>query len=162
MFSDLPLVDEAVFVGVDELEGIFQGDDMVVGGLVEVIDHCRQRRGLPGVRRPCHQDQARALGRACPSSTWGIPRESRVGISWGMIRKAAARPGVFSVGMNPESGSPFHRMGAVQLPLCLQSFDLGVGEELIDEEVGLRPPLAACVSLLPAGRGLGGWGLYRH
>ncbi|MNT44780.1 hypothetical protein D3C72_1813210 [compost metagenome] len=55
---DFTLIDQAFARFVDELDGIFDGEDVVMAMVVQVIDHCRQRGGLAGTGRAGHQHQA--------------------------------------------------------------------------------------------------------
>ena len=44
--TDLALAHQAVDVRVDELDRVFDGDDVIVAGAIHVVDHRRQRGRL--------------------------------------------------------------------------------------------------------------------
>ena len=44
--AELALVDRAALVGVHELDRVLDRDDVLVAGLVDLVDHRRERRGL--------------------------------------------------------------------------------------------------------------------
>ena len=59
---DLALVDQAFLVGVDELDRILDGEDVLVALGVDPVDHRRQRRALAAACRPGHEhESARAV-----------------------------------------------------------------------------------------------------
>ena len=55
---DFAVVDQAVLAFVHELDGVFDGDDVVAAVLVGVIHHGGQRRGFAGAGRAGDDDQA--------------------------------------------------------------------------------------------------------
>ena len=61
--SDLALVDDAVLVLVQELDRILDRDDVLRARAVDVVDHGRERRGLPGAGRARHEDEPSRLVR---------------------------------------------------------------------------------------------------
>ena len=56
--TDLALGDDAFLVLVDELDRVFDGDDVTLTIAVAVINECRQRGGLAGAGTPDKNDQA--------------------------------------------------------------------------------------------------------
>ena len=54
----LALVDEGFFTLVDELDRVFDGEDVCGLGFVDVVDHRRQRGGFTGTGRAGYQYQA--------------------------------------------------------------------------------------------------------
>ncbi len=56
--ADLALVDEALAVAVEELDRILDRQDVRGTGPVDLVDHRRQRRRLPGAGRSSDQDEA--------------------------------------------------------------------------------------------------------
>ena len=58
MHAQLPLIDQALFRLVDELDRIFDREDMSFERIVQIVDHCSQRGGFSGAGRAGHQDQA--------------------------------------------------------------------------------------------------------
>ncbi len=57
MASHLPLIDQAVLVLMDELDGVLDGDDVIVPLLVDEVHHRRERGGLSRAGGPRHEDQ---------------------------------------------------------------------------------------------------------
>ncbi|MNI51946.1 hypothetical protein D3C73_1066980 [compost metagenome] len=55
---DFTLIDQAFARLVNELDGVFDGEDVVMTMGIEVIDHRRQRGGLAGTGRAGYQHQA--------------------------------------------------------------------------------------------------------
>jgi hypothetical protein len=60
--TDLALVDQTLLVGVDELDGVLDGDDVIGPGVVDVVDHRRQRGGL--TRAGGSGDENQTLGKS--------------------------------------------------------------------------------------------------
>ena len=58
MKPDFPMIDDTALVLVDELNGIFDGNDVILPVLVGVIDHGREGRRLPTSRRARDQHEA--------------------------------------------------------------------------------------------------------
>ena len=56
--SQFPLVDNRHLMGVNEFNRIFDGDDVLVTVLVDMVNHGCQRRGLTGTRGTGHQNEA--------------------------------------------------------------------------------------------------------
>ncbi|MNV29859.1 hypothetical protein D3C71_1211050 [compost metagenome] len=54
---DLTLVDQALARLVDKLDRVFNGEDVVMAMVIEVVDHRRQRGGFAGTGRAGHQHQ---------------------------------------------------------------------------------------------------------
>ena len=86
VLADLALADHALVVLVDELDGVLDGDDVVVAVPVHEVDHGGERRRLARARDAGDQDQARAApcrGARAPSAG-AIPR--RPGCAAGTCR----------------------------------------------------------------------------
>ena len=60
---DLPLVQASPAVGMQHLDGVFDGQDVDGLAVVDVVDHAGQRGRLPAPGRTRHQDQASRRGR---------------------------------------------------------------------------------------------------
>src|SRR6202008_4192032 len=58
---DFALIDKALFVAVQELDGVLDGDQMVGAVGIDAVDHRRQRGGLTGTGRSGNQHQAALL-----------------------------------------------------------------------------------------------------
>ncbi len=59
--ADLPLVDRRHLVAVEDLDRVLDGHDVHGLGLVDVVDHGRERRRLARPRGAGHQDEAAVL-----------------------------------------------------------------------------------------------------
>src|ERR1043166_3236829 len=57
MDTHFPLIHEAFFCLMDELNRIFDGDDVAFEGVVQIIDHGRQGRRFTGPGWAGHKDQ---------------------------------------------------------------------------------------------------------
>jgi hypothetical protein len=53
-----PLVDQTLLALVNELDRVFNRQNMLVPVIVDVVHHCCERRALARARRPCHRNQA--------------------------------------------------------------------------------------------------------
>ena len=51
-----PLVEGGLFMGVGVFDGVLQGDHMDRFFFVDLVQHCRKRRGLPGSRRTGYEN----------------------------------------------------------------------------------------------------------
>ncbi|MCY1440985.1 hypothetical protein D9M71_572810 [compost metagenome] len=58
MAPHLTLVDQAALAGMDDLDRVFQGDDVQRLLAVQLVEQRRQRAGLATAGRPAHEDQA--------------------------------------------------------------------------------------------------------
>src|SRR5216683_689340 len=58
---DFALIDETFFVAVQELDGVFDGDQVVGAIGIYTVDHCRQRGGLTGTGGSRNQHQPALL-----------------------------------------------------------------------------------------------------
>ncbi len=58
---DLALVDDALAVGVDDLDRILDREDVLAARAVDVVDDRRERRGLARARRARHQHEPAVL-----------------------------------------------------------------------------------------------------
>ncbi len=56
--ANLALVDEGFFVGVGEFDGVFDGDDVDVFGVVDLFDHGGDGGGFSGAGNARHDDEA--------------------------------------------------------------------------------------------------------
>src|SRR5215204_3053525 len=56
--ADLALVNDAGLVRVQELDRVFDGDDVLVSLAVDLVDHRGERRGLTGAGGACDEDEA--------------------------------------------------------------------------------------------------------
>ena len=78
---DFALVDEAVLVRVDVLDGIFNRQDVTVPLGVDLVEHRRQRRRLAAAGRTGDEHEAaRAIGQGCRA-----PREAEIAETRGIF-----------------------------------------------------------------------------
>jgi hypothetical protein len=71
--SSLSLIDQAFLIAMHELDRILDRDHMIRAGLVDVVDHRRQRGRLSGASRPGHDHQP--LGEIAESENLGRQAE---------------------------------------------------------------------------------------
>ena len=60
--ADLPLVDDALFRGIDVLDGVLQGEDVLGLVPVDLVEDCRQGGGLAGAGFAGDEHQPLAVG----------------------------------------------------------------------------------------------------
>ena len=86
--ADLPLVDDAALVAVQELDRILDREDVLRALAVDLVDDRRERRRLTGAGRAGDEHQTtRLLASTCSDD--GMPSSSSVFSSAGIRRKAA-------------------------------------------------------------------------
>ena len=61
--ADLALVDDALLVVVEHLDRILDGHDVLAARAVDLVEHRRERRGLPRAGRTRDEDEPALLGR---------------------------------------------------------------------------------------------------
>src|SRR6478736_4784664 len=66
LIESVALVDDRRLVGVEDLDGVLDRHDVLVLGLVDVVDHRTERRGLPRAGRAGHEHQSALVLRELP------------------------------------------------------------------------------------------------
>ena len=77
----LALVHDALLVGVQVLDGVLDGDHVLVALAVDLVEHGRQGRRLARARRSGHEDQAAGLVADGWTTTGGRPSSLKPRIS---------------------------------------------------------------------------------
>ena len=131
----LALIHQAVLVLVHELDGVFDGDDVLVALAVDLVDHRRQRSGFAGTGRTGHQDQpARFLAKLGDHRRqsqlrerfdfeWDHAEDSRSGAT--LVKKIAA-----------EARQAFQSERKVEFQIFFKAVLLGIGQHAIGELLG--------------------------
>src|SRR5215212_9113866 len=135
---DLALVDDALLVLVQELNGVLNAHDVLVPSSIDLINHGSEAGRFAAPRRACNKDEpARLLGKFL----YGL-RQTKLAYTLYLAGDGTeGRPNSapLKVDVDPEAGAARQRVAEVELPLVLQSLALFVGEEIIDQ-------VARCVS----------------
>ena len=136
MLADLPLVDQAILVRVDILEGVLERDDVVIPRLVQVVHHGRERRRLPGVRRAGHQDQAVLPGQQLLEG-FGEPQSVERRNLVGNDPEGTGQPDVFFIDVDPEPRHLGQFVHEIDFSGIFQFPDLGVRQHLGKKDLHL-------------------------
>jgi hypothetical protein len=136
VLADLALVDQAVLVGVEELDRVLDGHDVVVALPVGQVDQAGQggrlaRAGGPG-------DQHEPPGQVGKAAHLGGDAEGLQGLDLlGDEPEGGPDRVALEVDVEPEPGLAGQGVGAVQLLLVLQPLALALGEDRVDHRLGL-------------------------
>ena len=87
---DLALVDDALLVFVQELDGVLHAHDVLVPGLVDLVDHGGEGGGFAAPVGPVTRTSPRGFS-VSSSTAFGSPSSLMLFISLGMVRKAAPK-----------------------------------------------------------------------
>ena len=119
VLADLALADHALVVLVDVLDGILDGEDVVVPAAVHEADHGGQRRGLPGAGDAGDQDHAAPL-HAQPLEHLGEIQvlEGRVALRY--VAEDRAHLALAQKGVDAEAPDPRQPVAHVDLPALQQ------------------------------------------
>src|SRR5215211_1980244 len=132
---DLALVDDALLVLVQELYGILDAHDVLASGLVDPVDHRRERGRLTAARRSRHQYQTPWLLRHVLD---GLGQTELVEAFY-LVRYRAERRterAFLEVHVDPEAGGARQGIAEVELPVVLQALALVVREDVVDQLAG--------------------------
>ena len=117
---------------VQELDGVLNAHDVLLPGLVDLIDHGGQGGRFAASRRACDKDEpARLLCKVL----YGL-RQPELAYALYLARdgtESRTDSAPLEVDVDPEAGASRQRVAEVELPLVLQSLALVVGEEIIDQ-----------------------------
>src|SRR5829696_1586418 len=129
---DLALVNDALLVFVQELYGILNAHDVLVPGLVDLVDH-----GGEGGRfaTPCRARDQNEPARLIGKVLYGFRKPEIADALYlaGDGTESRANSAPLEVDVDPEAGAARQRVGKVELPLVLQALALVVGEEVVDQ-----------------------------
>ena len=129
---DLALVDDALLVRVQELDRVLDGEDVIVAGLVDLVDDRGQRRRLARAGRPRHEDDpARLRGEATDDRRQAelLDRHGLVGDQ----PEGGAQRATLEVGVDAEAAVAGNGVGEVELPVRLQALTLRGVEDRVDD-----------------------------
>jgi hypothetical protein len=117
---------------VQELDRVLDGEDVLVAGVVDQVEHRRERRRLARAGWPRHQHEStRLLGELLERV-----REPQRGELRHLVRDQAEgsrQRRALHVRVHAEAGLPRNRVGEVDLPIVLQPLALVVREDRVDD-----------------------------
>src|SRR5215211_1217610 len=129
---DLTLVDDALLVFVQKLDWVLHAHDVLVPGLVDLVDHGSEGGRFAASRRACNKDEpAWFLGKVL----YGLwqPEFADALYLAGDGTESRANSAPLEVDVDPEAGASRQRVAEVELPLVLKALALVVGEEVVDQ-----------------------------
>ena len=132
MHAHLALVHQAALVLVHELDGIFDGDDVVRSVLVDVIDERRQRGALAAAGGARDQHQALAE----PAQVHHLGRDAElVGAQdlEGDLAEHRSRSVAIAKVVGAEARDAFDGVGKVRVPLFRQLLPVALGHDGVQE-----------------------------
>ena len=137
--ADLALVDDAALVAVQELDRVLDGEDVLVAGLVDLVDQRGERGRLAGARRAGHEDDpARLLGELAHDRRQAeLLDRHRLGRDQA---EGGAEGAALEEGVDAEAADAGDRVGEVELPVGLEHLALRGREDRVDDlaRVGRR------------------------
>src|SRR5215218_9279541 len=120
---DLALIDDALFVFVQELYGVLDAHDVLVPGLVDLVDHGGQGGRFAAPSGACNKDEpTRLLGKVL-YSLWQPELADALYLAGDGTESRANSPPL-EVDVDPEAGAARQRVAEVELPLVLQALAL--------------------------------------
>ena len=130
--ADLTLVDQALLVGMHELDGVLDGEDMVCTGLVDEVHHGRQRGALPRPRGTGDEHQALGEHAHLPD---GVPEAQLIGRQdiGGDGTHDRADPVLLIEDIDPEARDPWNLVGEVEVHLVEEPHPPVLFHDLEDE-----------------------------
>ena len=133
---NLPLVDQAVPVVVQELDGIFNGQDMGLPIAVDPVDHGGQGGGLAAAGGARHQDESPGLPAECPEYRRQIEGVKALDPEGnGPKNGTHGPPLVEAVATKP--GQPSDSKGEVKFQVVLQMLLLIGGQYAVNQPPGI-------------------------
>ena len=157
--AQLALVDDAPLVPVQELDRVLDGHDVLVAGLVDLVDHRRQRRRLARARRAGHEHDAARLAGELADHRRQAELLDRHRLGGDQAERGAERAALV-VGVDAEAAVRRDRVGEVDLPVGLQALALRVVEDRVDDLAGVGRRSAAASPRIgasePRRRSIGG------
>ena len=134
--ADLALVDDRLFVFVQELDRVLDREDVVRAFGVDHVEHRRQRRALAGAGRAGDEDEpTRFLGQL----TEDLRHPERVEVR-DLLRdepERGADRAALEEAVDAEPGDVGDRVGEVELFVVLEPFPLVLVEDAEDDVAGL-------------------------
>src|SRR6185437_2105805 len=137
MRAELPLDHLAVLAAVNELDRILETDDVELTGLVQVIDHRRQRGGLAGARRAGDQDHSLVIV-AELRDDGGQAHLLQRGDLRGNGTEGSADSCVLAEDVDAETAAVRRYVGEVEVLSLAEMLSLGAAHDLRDVAFELR------------------------
>ena len=139
VLADLALVDEAALVLVQELDRVLDGEDVIVAGLVDLVDQRGERGRLAGAGRAGHEhDPARLLGELADDRRQAeLLDRHRLGRDQA---EGGAERAALEEGVDAEAADAGDAVGEVELPVGLERLALRGAQDRVDDlaRVGRR------------------------
>ena len=132
--ADFALVDQAFLGLVHEFDGVFHRQDMAVLGLVEVVDHGRQRGGLARAGGAGHQHQAARLQGQLAKDLGGVELLQRQDLA-GNGTEHGRRAAVLVEGIDTKTGQAFDLERKVHFQKLFVLLALGIAHDVVDHGV---------------------------
>ncbi len=130
------LVDDAVLVHVHELDGILDGQDVVVALAVDLVDHGRQRCGFAGASWSRDQHQTARLVAQLAHHGGQAKLVERLDLE-GNQTKHGRRGATLVEHVGAEAGQAFQSEGEVEFEAFLEAVLLGVRHDAVGQLLGL-------------------------
>src|SRR5215217_5580202 len=134
--ADLALVDQAALVGVEELDRVLDGHDVVVALPVGQVDQAGQGGRLARAGGPGDQHEAPGQAGEAAHLAGDAERLQRLDLLGDQPEGGPDRVAL-EVDVEPEPGLARQGVGAVELLLALQPLALPLGEDRVDHRLGL-------------------------
>ena len=119
MRFQLSLNDLAFLAGVNELNRVFEADDVQVARFVEVIDHRGKRRGFTGTGRAGDQHHALVVLAEFSKDSWHIQLLERWHVGRNMPKDGAVTRG-FAKDVDAETAAFFTDVGEIEVLTRMQ------------------------------------------
>src|ERR1019366_9203483 len=133
----LTLVDDTALVGVQKLDGILDGDDVLVPLAVDLVDHCREGGRL--ARAGWAGDEHETAGTV--ADVFDDRRQPELAKPEALVGNLAGNggPGAALIEQGgAEAGQTFDAEGEVELQVLLEAVLLRIGEHGVGKLLGLR------------------------
>ena len=142
VLADLALVDDARPVVVQELDRVLDREDVLVPGVVDVVEQRGERRRLAGAGRAGDEHEAARLVRELVEAS----RDAELLERLDLVRdqpEGGADGRALKVGVDAEAREAGNRVGEVDLPARLEGLLLLGREDPVDERPDLAPASAS-------------------
>jgi hypothetical protein len=130
--AKLALVDDAALVAVHELDGVFDGEDVLRARSVDLVEDRGERRGLPRACRAGHEDEAARVLRERVQDR----RQAQLLERLDLLRDEAERGAdrlALEVDVDAEAREPRHGVREVELPVELEVLLLLAREDAVEQ-----------------------------
>ena len=134
--ADLALVDDRVFVLVQELDRILDREDVVLALVVDHVDHRRQRRALARAGGAGDEDETARFGAELAQHLRHLERVQRRNVLRHQTEGCADRAALEEA-VDAEASDVGDRVGEIELFAGLEAFALVVVEDAVDDLASL-------------------------